>query len=320
MERNSFEEALSLIEKYDSIIIHRHVNPDGDAIGSQKGMKEIIKLNYPEKKVFMVGDSPSRYFFIVPEGMDEVDDTLFPSSLSILLDMSSPSLVSDERWREAGDTLRFDHHLFIEKICRTEVVDSTAESTAGLVAYWALSLGLSLNSLSASALYTGIVTDCGRFLYGNITPRTFRVVSELVKYDFDRSAIYTNLYSEDFSALKRKSFYLSKIQKGKNGVAWTYNTISDVARMGGGAVSVSRGLVNTMANIKGVNIWVSFTEDENGGILTELRSRGCDINRIAVKYGGGGHRNASGAVLETKDEAMRMLGELEELSKGENDQ
>lgn len=313
MERNNYEEALSLIEKYDSIIIHRHMNPDGDAIGSQKGLKEIILLNYPEKKVFMVGDSPSRYSFIAPEGMDEVDDALFPSSLSILLDMSSPSLVSDTRWAEAAESLRFDHHLFIEKMCSLEVVDSTSESCAGLVAVWALCLGLSLNSAAASALFTGIVTDSGRFLYGNVSPRTFNTVSRLLEYDFDRSSIYTNLYSEDFSALKRKAYYLGKIEKGKNGVAWTYNTIRDVEKMGGGACSISRGLVNSMANIKGVGIWVSFTEDEEGKILTEIRSRSADINRIAVKYGGGGHRNASGAVLGTREEAERMLSDLEKL-------
>ncbi len=319
MERNNYEEALGLIEKYDSIIIHRHMNPDGDAIGSQKGLKEIILLNYPEKKVYMVGDSPSRYSFILPEGMDEVDDALFPSSLSILLDMSSPSLVSDTRWTGAAESLRFDHHLFIERMCSLEVIDSTSESCAGLVAAWALAMGLSLNSAAASALFTGIVTDSGRFLYGNVSPRTFNTVSRLLEYDFDRSSIYTNLYSEDFSALKRKAYYLGKIELGKNGVAWTYNTIRDVEKMGGGAYSISRGLVNSMANIKGVGIWVSFTEDEEGKILTEIRSRSADINRIAVKYGGGGHRNASGAVLGTREEAERMLTDLEKLGEEENE-
>ncbi len=321
MERRNYEEALGLIEKWDSIIIHRHLNPDGDAIASQKGLKEIIALNYPHKKVYMVGDSPSRYSFIAPEGMDEVEDSLFPSSLSILLDMSSPSLVSDERWKTAGDTLRFDHHLFIEKICRTEVIDSSRESCAGLVAEWALEMSLSLNREAASALFTGIVTDSGRFLYGNVSDVTFRVVSELVKYDFDRNSIFTNLYSEDFSALKRKAYYLEKIEIGRGGVAWTYNTSLDVKKMGGTAASISRGLVNSMANIKGVGIWVSFTEDdETGRILAELRSRSADINAVAVKYGGGGHRNASGASLSSKDEAMRMLSDLERIGEEENQQ
>ena len=319
MERNSYREALGLIEEYDSIIIHRHINPDGDALGSQKGMMEIIRLNWPDKKVYMVGDNPGRYSFIADRGMDKVDDSVFPSSLSILLDMSAPNLVSDTRWTEAKATVRFDHHLFISKMCDVEVIDEKSESCAGLVAAWAIKLGLKMNASSARALFTGIVTDSGRFLYDTVSSRTYGTVSELVKYGFDPCEVYSALYSEDFSALKRKAYYLNKIQLGKNGVAWTYNTIDDVKKMNTTAFSVSRGLVNTMANIKGVCIWVSFTEDENGKILAELRSSGKDINKIAVKYGGGGHLKASGAQLGTKEEASAMLRDLEELGGEENE-
>ena len=319
MERNSYQEALALIEEYDSIIIHRHLNPDGDAIGSQKGLGEIIRLNWPDKKVYMVGDRAGRYSFLVEEGMDEVDDSVFPSSLCVLLDMSAPHLVSDTRWTEAGASLRFDHHLFIEKMCAVEVIDTTSESCAGLVADWVITMGLKMNSDSARALFTGIVTDSGRFLYDTVSSRTFNTVSRLVEYDFDRSELFNNLYSEDFSALRRKAYYLNKIEMGRNGVAWTYNTLDDVKKMRATAFSVSRGLVNSMANITGVGIWVSFTEDEEGKILVELRSRRKDINRIAVKYGGGGHLKASGATLGTKEEALKMLEDLEKLG-GEEDE
>ena len=190
----------------DSIIIHRHLNPDGDAIGSQKGLGEIIRLNWPDKKVYMVGDRAGRYSFLVEEGMDEVDDSVFPSSLCVLLDMSAPHLVSDTRWTEAGASLRFDHHLFIEKMCAVEVIDTTSESCAGLVADWAITMGLKMNSDSARALFTGIVTDSGRFLYDTVSSRTFNTVSRLVEYDFDRSELFNNLYSEDFSALRRKAY------------------------------------------------------------------------------------------------------------------
>ncbi len=319
MERNSYREALGLIEEYDSIIIHRHSKPDGDALGSQKGLKEIIRLNWPDKKVYMVGDNPGRYSFIAEEGMDEVDDSVFSSSLSILLDMSTPSLVSDTRWTGAEARLRFDHHLFIGKMCEVEVIDEKSESCAGLVAAWAIELGLRMNADAARALFTGIVTDSGRFLYDTVSPKTYATVSELVKYGFDQCEVYGNLYSEDFSALKRKAYYLNRIQLGKNGVAWTYSTLDDVKKMQATAFSVSRGLVNTMANIKGVGIWVSFTEDEEGRILCELRSSGKDINRVAVKYGGGGHLKASGAQLGTKEEALSMLRDLEELGGEDNE-
>ena len=116
MEKNRYDCALKVIEANDSIIIHRHSNPDGDALGSQVGLYEIIMENYPEKRVYIVGDESERYGFISERAMDEVDDSLFCSSLSIILDTSSPALISDDRWRSAKDSLRFDHHLFIEKI------------------------------------------------------------------------------------------------------------------------------------------------------------------------------------------------------------
>jgi phosphoesterase RecJ-like protein len=77
--------------------------------------------------------------------------------------------------------------------------------------------------------------------------------------------------------------------------------------------AVSRGMVNTMADIKGVDIWVNFTETENG-VLCELRSATKNINPIAVKYGGGGHAKASGAKVADRETAMRMLADLDQLA------
>lgn len=312
MERVNVEEykkALEAIEKYDTIIIHRHTNPDGDAIGSQKGLKEIITLNYPKKKVYMVGDDPGRYSFMCKEGMDRVDDEVFKTALSIVLDVSSDYLISDTRYREAHFTLRFDHHVFINKFCDLEVTDCSFESCAGLLSDFALSLGLSLNAAAAEALYTGIVTDSGRFYAERATERTFRTAAELLRYDFDRKKLFENLYDEDYSAIKRKAYYMSRIEMPSPLVAYTYNTEKDVKKMGTTPFNVSRGLVNTMSTIHGVDIWLSFTEDGER-ILVELRSRNTPVYPIALSYGGGGHEHASGCSLSSKDECMKLLRDV----------
>ena len=85
MNIEDFKKALEIIKANESIIIHRHSNPDGDALGSQVGLLHIIKENYPEKRVYIVGDESERYGFIPNRIMDTVDDSLFPSSLSITL-------------------------------------------------------------------------------------------------------------------------------------------------------------------------------------------------------------------------------------------
>ncbi len=307
-----FEKALEIIKAHDTIIIYRHSNPDGDALGSQVGLCEIIKDNYPEKRVFIVGDESDRYGFIVNRAMDNLEDALIPSSLSIILDTSSPHLISGELWKESEETLRFDHHLFVEKIADYEVVDSSYESASGLIADFAMTLGLKVSEKAAKALYTGIVTDSGRFLYDSVSSRTHRVVAFLLEREFDRNEIYRNLYVEDLDSVKRKLSFMERIKFTYNNVAYVYSTNEDVSKMGVSPFSVSRGMVNTMANLRGVHVWVNFTEDGDK-VLAELRSDSYDINKIAVKYGGGGHLKASGATLKTKEEAMDMLKDLDAL-------
>ena len=132
--------------------------------------------------------------------MDTVDDSLFSSSLSIILDTSSPSLISDDRWKNAKESLRFDHHLFIEKITDYEVVDSTYESCCGLIADFARTLSLKVSDNAAKALYTGLVTDSGRFLYDSLSSRTHRLAALLLERNFDSNAIYRKLYVEDLES------------------------------------------------------------------------------------------------------------------------
>ena len=108
---------------------------------------------------------------------------------------------------------------------------------------------------------------------------------------------------------------MDRIKFTYNNVAYVYSTNEDVEKMGVSPFSVSRGMVNTMANLKGVHIWVNFTEDGDK-VLCELRSDSYDINKIAVKYGGGGHLKASGATLKSKEEAMKMLHDLDKLVEG----
>ena len=305
-----FEKALEIIKAYNCIIIHRHSNPDGDALGAQVGLFELIKDNFPHKEVYMVGDESDRFHFIVGREMDRVDSSLFSSSLSIILDTSAPHLISDDRWREAKETLRMDHHLFIEKIADFEVVDSTYESICGLIADFAKTMELKVSSSAAKALYTGLVTDSGRFLYDSVSPRTHLLAAFLLEKGFDRNEIYRNLYVEDLESVKRRLSFMERIKFTYKNVAYVYSTNEDVKKMGVSPFSVSRGMVNTMANLKGVHVWANFTEDGDK-VLCELRSDSLDINKIALKYGGGGHLKASGATLDSREEAEKMLRDLD---------
>lgn len=308
MEKETFKKALKLIKKYDCIIIHRHTHPDGDAIGSQVGLKYIIKDNFPEKRVYIVGDDPGSYSFIEGSVVDDVEDDLFSSSLCILLDSSSPDLISDTRWKNAKETLRFDHHIFSEKFCSFEVIDESAESACGLITAFSRVCKLKLSKISASALYTGMVTDSGRFLYDSVNSNTLSNASFLLSQDVDIQSVYNHLYKSSFESVKVKGDFISRIKRDGN-VCYIYNSKEDVIRNGGDAHYLSRAMVNVMSGIEGVDVWANFTESDEG-ILCEFRSDEKDVQGVAISIGGGGHKKASGAVIKSREEVKKVLEEL----------
>ncbi len=311
-----FFKILDKIKQYDCIIIHRHSNPDGDALGAQLGLKALLKDNFPDKEVYAVGDAAGRYAFIADSIMDEVPDSKYNNALAIVLDTSAKALISDSRYESAKESVRIDHHIFVEKICDTELTDTSYESCAGLVAELAYKTGLKLSSKAAKALYTGMITDSGRFRYDSTTSDTHRLASFLMTAPFDTADIFKNLYSDDLKFIKLRAQFTLKINLTDCPVAYIYTTKEEAESYGADNFTISRGMVNTMGDIRGVDIWVNFTESDEG-VLCELRSSKYNINKIAVKYGGGGHMKASGATVKNKAEAMNMLADLCTLTKEE---
>lgn len=308
-----FEAILKLIQKYPKIIIHRHKNPDGDALGSQQGLKYILKDNYPDKEIFAVGDMTPRYAFMVTSPIDELSDIDYQGSLAIILDCGSKSLISDDRYAYADAAVRIDHHIFCETIANAEVIDTSFESCCGMITAMAMECGWQVSNEAAKALYTGMITDSGRFRYDCTTSQTFRLAAFLMERSFNTSDIYQNLYADDLSMIQLRAQYTLKIQVTPQGVAYIYTPIDEAKKYGVDTFTLSRGMVNVMSEIRGIHTWVNFTESENG-VLCEIRSNCYNINPIATKYGGGGHQKASGATLKNKEEAMALLEDLKKLS------
>ena len=307
-----YEQVIKAIKDHPVIIIHRHTNPDGDALGSQIGLKHIIKANFPDKTVYTVGDEAGRYAFMADSVMEAIPDETYNGALAIILDTSARKLISDDRYPQAALTVRMDHHLFCEKIAEIEVVDSDCESCCGLIADFCMSSGLTLPKEAAEALYTGMVTDSGRFRYDSVNARTFRAAAFLMQHPIDTTELYRNLYASDYAQMKLRAQFVLKIQFTEKNVAYIYTTREEVAACESDLFGISRGMVSTMADIKGVDIWVNFTETDKG-VLCELRSSRFNINPVAVKYGGGGHQKASGATVRDREEAMAMLADLDKM-------
>ncbi len=310
-----FEAILDCIKEYNTIIIHRHSRPDGDAMGSQLGLKHIILENFADKTVYVVGDTSRFFEFMADSAMDTIPDSAYNSALAILLDSATPALISDARYSLAARTARIDHHIYCETFTDVEVIDTGFESCCGMIAAFAVECGLRLNTAAATALYTGMVTDSGRFRYDSTTAQTFRLAAALMDAGIDTNELYCNLYADDYKSKLLKAKFTLKIRFTPNNVAYIYTTKEELAELGVDAFSISRGMVGTMADMKGVSIWVNFTESDST-VLCELRSNRFNINPVAVKYGGGGHQKASGASVADYDTAMAMLNDLDALQGG----
>ena len=308
-----FQQILKLIKEYDTIILHRHHKPDGDAMGSQIGLKNLLLENFPEKHIYVVGDDPGTYSFMDDCAMDEIPDSAYQGALAIILDCGGVNMICDNRYTLAEKTARIDHHLFTGKIADEEAIDTSFESCCGMVTQLAVDGGWNINALAAQSLYTGMVTDSGRFRYDGTTARTHRLAAELLQTGFDTNRLFRGLYADSFESKKLKAAFILKIQFTPKGNAYIYTPRDEVAELeqqGIDLFTISRGMVNTMADIKGVHIWANFTETDKG-VQCELRSSMYNINPVAVKYGGGGHQKASGATVADRQTVMAMLQDLD---------
>ena len=148
-----YNKLIKFINDYDTIVIYRHARPDGDALGSQFGLREVLRSNFPNKKIYAVGDMTARYSFM---GDVDTDFTLGFNYLGIVLDCSETSLISDESYLKARKLVKIDHHIYREKFGDLEFVDESYESCAGYLANLLMKMHLNINEKAAKSLFTDI--------------------------------------------------------------------------------------------------------------------------------------------------------------------
>lgn len=312
-----FNEIYNKIKEFDTIIIHRHQKPDGDAIGAQIGLKYAILATFSNKEIYVVGDNNERYnLFGV---MDEINDSVYDGALAIVLDSGAEYLISDDRYKMAKFVIKIDHHIPQGEYGDLAYVDTSAESTAGIIARFMKSMKMVLSKDAAEALFLGIVSDSGRFRFSSVSPNTFKMASYLLGARIDIDKIYNAIYLEELKNVKLKAELTLKFKTTPTGIAYLKNTYQEVIAYGTNPYHISRGMVNIMGGINGIYIWANFTEDERGKILVELRSSSANINQVAVKYGGGGHLQASGAYVDNFEVVDLIIADLEKVLENNNE-
>ena len=310
-----FKKILEKIIEFDTIIVHRHKRPDGDCIGTQAGLVHALRNSFPEKKIYSVGDDIPSYLSFIGLS-DEVSDEIYKDALVIVVDTSVKDRIYDDRYMKGKFLIKIDHHddsfPFREENF-LEYIDEKSAACAGIVARFIdeCSDVLKLNKEAATALYVGISTDTGRFLYRGVDDKLMHTAANLLSYGVDIEYIYSKLNLKELSSYRLEAYVYKHFKMTKSGVAYILFT-KKVMKKFGVTCDEAAALVNSISSIKGSLIWVTFV-DYGDNIRVRLRSRFVAINEVATHYHGGGHLQASGATVYSKKEMSALLNELDEL-------
>ena len=303
---------LEQIKKYDTIIIHRHMRADPDALGSQVGLKEILQYNFPEKKIKVVGyDLPTLTWLAK---MDQVEDQEFEGALAIICDTANTARIDDKRYLNAETIIKIDHHPNDEEYGDLVWVDTTSSSASELVAILAEETNLKLSDQAAYLLSAGIIGDTGRFLFPATSARTLRIASQLREYDFDYAALTRHMDTISYKIARLQGYIYDHLEVDENGAARVILT-QETLKKYEVTDAETAAIVGAPGRIDTVSLWGIFVEQADGHYRVRLRSKFVPINGVAKEHDGGGHPLASGANSYSLEENELIYQKLKNLLK-----
>lgn len=299
------------IKKYNNIVIARHIGPDPDAIGSELALRDIIKNNFVNKNVYAVGNPASRFKYM--GSLDKIEDKL-EDALLIVLDTPDIKRLDGVDIKNFDYVIKIDHHPFIEKYADIEYIDDSACSTCQILLEFFLEMRLKINEDVAKNLFMGIVSDTDRFLHDYTSSKTFNLVSKLIDVcNLDFTKLYRPLYERPIEEIKFEGYIYQNLFLSENGVAYIKIDEDLIKEYGVDAASPGN-MINDLKFVKEIIVWVFLSEDtKNNLIRANIRSNGPAINELATRFGGGGHKYASGARLTSWEQADRLIEELNNL-------
>lgn len=303
-----YNEIISKIEEYNTIVIARHIGVDPDALCSQLALRDSIKLTYPDKKVLAIGTGSAKFAHMGRlDKLEKVDKALL-----IVADTPDKKRVDSVDFTQFEYMIKIDHHPFVEKFCDLELIEDTATSTCEVIMEIIDKTKLECNREIAELLYMGLVSDSNRFLFNSCTYKTFGIISKYLEmYKFDLSEVYRKLYLRPINEVRLEGYISLNMNVTANNLG--YVVIRDETINSFEVDSASAGnMVNNFNFIKEVLVWCTITEDiKNDQYRISIRSRGPEINKVAEKFNGGGHKFASGVRAKTLEEAMSVMKSLD---------
>jgi phosphoesterase RecJ-like protein len=294
---------IEFLRRHDRPLLMTHVRPDADGLGSQLALADALRAIGKKPRVMVASNLPPRYAFLDP-GRSVIEDFRTAANVTgcdcvVVLDTGTWNQLEDfGEWLKRSPVPRavVDHHQTQDDLGGLQLVDTTAEATGRLAYEIIRALGAPLGAAAANHLFMAVATDTGWFRHANTTPATFALAGELVGLGANPTRLYEQLYdSNPLARLKLVGVALSRLQVRAGGrVAFTEIALADYPATGA-VPGDTEELINFPRSVEGVEVALVFIEQVDGGTKVSFRSRSLDVSKLAERFGGGGHRLASGA-------------------------
>lgn len=316
---------IAIVHDAQRFVITSHVRPDADAIGSEMGLAGVLRSLGKEVRIVNPSATPNHLLFLDPQqSIFKLGEGITPeeagqTDVHIIVDTSSWQQIDTVRKvfeQTAAKKVVIDHHISAENLGAIEFKDTTAAAAGVLILEFVEALGIVPGIEQATQIFTAIATDTGWFRFPSVDERTMDCVKRLVGFGVQPAVVYRELYERStLSRLKLHGRVLSRVALECGGkLAHTFVLQQDFDELSAHP-SDTEDLVNDCLTINGAVCAIILVEQKSGQVKCSFRSRtGLDVAQIAETFGGGGHRQASGAMLPGPfaTAQMRVLKVLEE--------
>lgn len=318
MNREMTRTIVDTIEAYPTIFLFRHARMDGDCAGASKGLKEMLRASYPDKTVLLVDAQQSDFLAFLGPDDDPVPDEAYRDALAIVVDTADRERISNQKYALCREIIKIDHHIEMDVYGDLNWVEPERSAVCEMIAelYWENRDRLVMTREAATYIYLGMVTDSGRFRYGGVNGDTLRLAGMLLDQGIDTETLYANLYLHSYETLKFRACVYERMERTEHGVAYIYVSREMQRRFGLNFESASN-VISYLENIRGCLCWLAFIETDppEEGIRVRLRSRFMTVDKIANLHHGGGHANASGATVYSREEMQALIREADEAAR-----
>ena len=295
---------VDLLRRHDRPLLMTHIRPDADGLGAQLALAEGLRQLGKSPRVAIASKLPPRYEFLDP-GRTEIEDFRTPGDAFNTCDVAV--VLDTGTWNQLGDFGVFlknspipravvDHHRTQDDLGGLQLVDTSSESAGRLSWELIRALGAPITPRMANHLFMAVATDTGWFRHPNATPATFALAAELVAAGANPTDLYERLYeSSSLARYRLLGVALERLQTRANGkIAFTEIYLADYPATGS-VPGDTEDLINYPRAIETADVALVFIEQIGGGTKVSFRARALDVSKVAERFGGGGHKLASGA-------------------------